>query len=57
MADADKTTAEADLTPLPDAFVTPTTLAEKLAGGGWDKKDRPEPGKAAGPGKSQSGDR
>jgi hypothetical protein len=57
MADADKTTAEADLTPLPDAFVTPTTLADKLAGGGWDKKDRPEPGKAAGPGKSQSGDR
>lgn len=57
MADADKTTAEADLEPLPDAFVTPTTLAQKNAGGGWAKKDRPEPGKQPGPGKNISGNR
>ena len=55
MADADKTTATEDLTPLPDAFATPTTIAQKNAGGGWNKKDRPVPG-GTGPGKLIAGD-
>lgn len=56
MADADKTTAEADLEPLPDAFATPSTIEQKNAGGGWNKKDRPAPG-GTGPGKNIAGNR
>lgn len=56
MADADKTTAEADLEPLPDAFATPSTIADKNARGGWNKKDLPSPARP-GPGKNISGNR
>jgi hypothetical protein len=56
MADADKTTATEDLEPLPDAFATPCTIAQKNAGGGWNKQDRPVPGDI-GPGKNISGNR
>lgn len=57
MADADKTTVTADTEALPDAFATPSTIAQKNAGGGWNKQDRPEPGKGSGPGKNISGNR
>lgn len=58
MADADKTTVEADLTPLPDAFATPSTIAQKNANGGWAKKDSPQGvSRHPGPGKNISGNR
>ena len=56
MADADKTTATEDVTALPDAFATPSTIAQKNAGGGWNKSTRPAPG-GTGPGKSIAGNR
>lgn len=56
MADADKTTAEADLEPLPDRFVTPTSIAQKNANGGWNKSSLPSPG-GTGPGKNIAGDK
>lgn len=56
MADADKTTAEADLEALPDAFATPTTIAQKNAHGGFNKSTVPAPG-GSGPGKNIAGNR
>ncbi len=58
MPDADKTTATEDLEPLPDAFVTPCTIASKNAYGGWNKQDLPQGAtKGTGPGKNISGNR
>lgn len=56
MSDANKTTITEDVEALPDAFATPSTLAQKNAGGGWNKKDRPAPG-GTGPGKNIGGTR
>lgn len=56
MADADKTTAAADLEALPDVFATPSTLSQKNARGGWAKKDLPSDG-SPGPGKNIGGNR
>ncbi len=56
MADADKTTVTEDVEALPDAFATPSTITQKNAGGGWNKKDQPSP-RGTGPGKNISGNR
>jgi hypothetical protein len=56
MADADKTTATEDLEALPDAFATPSTIAQKNAKGGFNKSTVPAPG-GTGPGKNISGNR
>lgn len=56
MADADKTTATEGLEALPDAFATPSTIAQKNANGGWNKKDLPQgASRGTGPGKNISG--
>jgi hypothetical protein len=59
VADADKTTATDEVTPLEDAFATPCTIATKNAYGGWNKSTLPESGagKGKGPGKNIGGNR
>lgn len=58
MADADKTTVTEDLEALPDAFATPSTIAQKNAEGGWNKSTLPQgASKGTGPGKNISGNR
>lgn len=47
-----------DIEPLPDDFATPSTIAQKNANGGWNKKDRPDgAAKGKGPGKNIGGTR
>jgi hypothetical protein len=58
MADADKTTATDEVTPLEDAFATPCTIASKNAYGGWNKSTLPQgAAKGTGPSKNIGGNR
>lgn len=48
----------ADKEPLPEDFATPSTIAQKNANGGWNKKDKPQGVvKGTGPGKNIAGNR
>lgn len=56
MADADKTTATDEVESVPDALLSPTTLAQKNANGGWKRASNTSDG-GGGPGKNLGGTR
>lgn len=50
MADADKTSATDEVAPVPDRLLTPSTVAQKNANGGWKRTSSPEGGSGPQPG-------
>jgi hypothetical protein len=54
MADADKTTATDEVESVPDRLLTPSSLAQKNANGGWKRASSPEGGSGPQPGPSKN---